>query len=219
MGWLGSLDGSLTSYGLVFLGGLVSGLSPCVLPTVALVVAYVGGFGRGRARGLFLSAGFSLGFAATLAALGFGAAAAGGLVRDPVVISLVAAVLCLFMGLVLLGVVSIEIPGISLAGTRRGGGFVKSFLLGIPFAFVSSPCTTPVTVAVLGYAASRAVPLTGAALLFAYGLGRSVPLLVAGGLAGAATSLVVSATWSSRLKWMSGTVLVAVGLYLLWRAL
>ena len=217
MEWLGSLDASLASHFAVFVAGLVAGVSPCNLPTVALVVAYVGGCGRGRLRAFGLSAGFVLGLCLTLSALGVVAALAGGLLLRFSVMGYVAAAVCVVMGLALLGVLPLSLPGLGMTGTGRRG-FAGAFLLGIPFAFTSSPCTTPVTLAVLSLVAAKAVPLAGATLLLAYALGRGVPLLAAGTLAGSASGLVVSDVWADRLKKTSGLVLVGVGLWLLWQA-
>lgn len=219
MSWLSSIDSSLTSHALVFVGGLASGLSPCTLPTIALVVAYVGGYGKGWGRALGLSLSFVAGLSFTLAALGFVVAAAGGLFRDYRVMTYLAAFLCLLMGCNLLGWLPVPTPGARLraGGPNRRAGLLASFLLGVPFAFAASPCTTPVTIAVLAYAASSAAPVYGATLLFCYALGRSIPLLVAGVLAGSAAAFTVSDMWSARLKRASGLVLLAVGLYLVWR--
>lgn len=218
LGWLTSLDSSLVSHGLVFVGGLASGFSPCTLPTVALIVAYVGSYGKGRIRAFWVSAAFVLGLALTLATAGFFTALAGGLLRDSPAMTYIAAGLCLVMGLVLLNLVPLSLPGTTLSGHGRRG-VLGAFLLGIPFAFVASPCTTPVTLAVLAFAASAGAPVWGATLLFSYAVGRSVPLLMAGVLAGTASSLTVSETWSARLRQASGVILLAVGLYLLWQVL
>lgn len=218
MDWLPAVDASFASHGLVFVGGLASGLSPCTLPTIALIVAYVGGYGKGHYRALSFSLAFVLGLSLTLAAIGFMTALAGGLLRDNSMMTLVAAGVCLLMGLGLVGVLPLPAWGTTPVSRARRG-VVGAFLLGIPFAFAASPCTTPVTVAVLAYAATTGVPAWGATLLFCYALGRSIPLLVAGVLAGSATTLAVSDAWSGRLKTASGVVLLGVAVYLLWLAL
>ncbi|WP_159431798.1 cytochrome c biogenesis CcdA family protein [Desulforamulus putei] len=56
----------------------------------------------------------------------------------------------------------------------------KVFLLGIPFAIIASPCTTPITATVLAYAAAKGSMWYGFSLLFTYAMGRSIPLLAAG---------------------------------------
>lgn len=218
MDWLTSLDASLTSHGLVFAGGLLAGLSPCTLPTVAVIVAYVGGYGKGPLRALWISGAFTLSLALTLAAVGWFAALAGGIFRDSLLMTLVAGGVSITMGLALLGVFAWSLPGASLGQTGRRG-VLGAFLLGIPFAFAASPCTTPVTVAVLAYAAKIGTPVWGATLLFAYAIGRSLPLLVAGVLAGSALTLTVSEVWTTRARTASGVILIGAGLYLLWMGL
>jgi len=221
-GVLGSFGeaGLLIGLGLSLTAGLAAGLSPCTLPTAALVVAYVGGAAAGvaRLRGLWLSAAFVLGLSLTLATLGAVAAFAGGLVREYAVMNYVAAGVSLLLGTWMLGGWDLRLPG--LAAVRPGRrGVLGAFLLGIPFAFAASPCTAPVTVVALTWAASLGHPALGAVLLFTYALGRSLPLLVVGTLAGGLGNLRLSETWGERVRVASGFLLVIVGLYLLYTAL
>jgi len=130
VGWVNAVNGSLASHGLVFVGGLVSGFSPCVLPTVALVIAYVGGYGRGRLRALWLSLGFVSGFSLTLAAAGYLAALVGRAAGAVTLMTFLASGLCLIMGLALLEVLPIELPGIQLPRGRYLDGFLGAFVLG-----------------------------------------------------------------------------------------
>lgn len=218
MTWIGgSLGerGMALAHALVFADGAVTGLSPCALPTVALVIAWVGGRSTDRRSALALSGAFVGGLALTLAALGSVASSIGGLVRDTTVMTFAAAAICGVMGLGLLGVCPVRVPQLSVL-PGKGTGVIGAFILGIPFGFIASPCTTPVTAAVLAFAAVNGNPLFGATLLFTFAIGRSIPLLAGGLFAAEIARLSWLERVSGRLQTVSGVVLLLLALYLVW---
>ncbi|WP_066633242.1 cytochrome c biogenesis CcdA family protein [Desulfolucanica intricata] len=202
---------------LVFAGGLASGLSPCTLPTAVFVVGYVGGYAeKSKLRGFVLALAFVLGLSLTLAAMGAAAALAGSLFLESDVLWYVLSLVLLLMGFNLLGLFKLpDLPGLNLkaTGTR---GFLGAFLLGIPFAFAASPCTTPVTAGVLAYAAGKGSAFYGFILLFVYALGRSLPLLVVGTFTGLVKKVDRLQVWSAILQRISGGILLLLGLWFLW---
>ena len=131
---------------LVFLGGVISSASPCVLAAVPLVVATVGGTATSRSRAVLLSVSFVLGLALCFTALGAVAALTGRLIGDigpwwKVVLGVVLVV----MGLHLAGLVRLPLPAVD--GTRfRGAGLAGAFGLGALTGTLSSPCATPILV-------------------------------------------------------------------------
>ncbi|MBF7084279.1 sulfite exporter TauE/SafE family protein [Desulfallas sp. Bu1-1] len=201
---------------LVFAGGLASGLSPCTLPTVVFVASYVGGYAeKSKLRGFALALAFVLGLSLTLAAMGAVAALAGSLFMESDVLWYVPAFVLLLMGLNLLGLFNLpDLPGFNLksTGTR---GFLGAFLLGIPFAFAASPCTTPVTAGVLAYAAGKGSAFYGFTLLV-YALGRSLPLLIVGTFTGLVKKVGRLQVWRDILQRISGVILLLLGLWFLW---
>ena len=202
---------------LVFTGGLVSGLSPCTLPTVVFVVGYVGGYShKSRKRGFIISLAFVLGLSLTLALLGAMAALIGALFLQSKAFWFVVSGILIIMGANLLGLVSL--PGMAGTTLKPAGskGFLGAFVMGIPFAFVASPCTTPVTASVLAYAAIKGSPVYGFLLLFLYSIGRSIPLLLAGTFTGLVKNIQVLGNWSEVLQKISGIVLIVLGLWFLW---
>ncbi len=202
---------------LVFAGGFVSGLSPCTLPTVVFVVGYVGGYSQNsRKRGFIISLTFVLGLSLTLALTGALAAAIGGLFLQSKALWYVISGILIVMGANLMGLLSL--PGFSgsTVTTPRFGGLLGAFMLGIPFAFAASPCTTPVTAGVLAYAATKGSPAYGFLLLFLYSIGRSIPLLLAGTFTGLLKNLHVLSKWNDILQKVSGVVLIFLGLWFLW---
>jgi cytochrome c-type biogenesis protein len=154
--------------------------------------------------------------------LGVVAALVGGLVGGATRawFYLVAGV-CLLIGLQMLGVIHLTIPSWFGAMRERVGlrGTPGALALGLVSGLVASQCATPVLAAVLTYVmAQQGSLLYGAALLFVYALGRGVPIVLAGTFAGALKGLQSLGRWSSVIEKVSGVVVIAVGLYLLWIA-
>lgn len=173
--------GGAASLVAVFLGGLVSSLNPCVMGSLFLLVGFMANYGSaaGRRRLWVCAVAFALGTLAAFTLVGLAAAQAGtwlGLVSRRWYILLAA--ITAYMGLQTLRVLpgpAWATPGVS--SSRRGTW--AAMLLGGVAGVILSPCATPVLVAVLNLAvtAGRAQAV---GLLFAYGLGRSVPLLLVG---------------------------------------
>ena len=175
---------------VAFLGGLVSCLSPCVLPVLPVFVAYVGSAGqtsnvsgaiavaeRGRQRAI----GFLLGFVGVFVVLWVSLGLVGfALLSTVPVLRPIAG-----LAIVALGVATIlgwqpQVPGRWFGGSSSFGG---SFLLGAGVAIGWTPCIGPTLGAILTMAAASGTVWSGALLLFAYAAGMAVPfLLVAFGL-------------------------------------
>lgn len=204
---------------LVFLGGVVSSASPCVLAAVPLVVATVGGTSTSRSRAIALSIAFVLGLALCFTALGAIAALTGRLLGDVGVIwTVVLGVVLVAMGLHLSGLVHLPLPQIS--GARfRGAGLAGAFALGALTGTLSSPCATPILVVVLSLVAFEQKVLWGTTLLAAYSLGHVVLLFAAGAVSGFAGTWL-SSRWTrvaARVHQVLGFLLLGIGGYLLAR--
>ncbi len=207
----------LVTLALVFLGGVVSSASPCVLAAVPLVVATVGGTATSRRRAVLLSMSFVLGLALCFTALGAAAALTGRLIGDigpwwKVILGVVLVV----MGLHLSGLLRLPMP--ALDGKRfRGAGPAGAFGLGALTGTLSSPCATPILVVVLSLVAFEKKVLWGTALLAAYSLGHVVLLFAAGAASGFAAAYLGSraAVWAQRVQRGLGGVMVAIGAWVL----
>lgn len=201
---------------VVFLGGLVTALNPCVLASVPLAIGFVGGYAKGRSkRYAFLLAFFLfLGIAAAFTLLGMVAGFTGTLFGTtsrfwPVLI----VVVCLVMGGQLLLFPNFEIT-LPRRVAPRVGGIAGAFLLGALTGVIATPCAMPVLAVVLSYVASRGNVLYGGLLLFTYALGHSVLVLAAGTSIGLAQSLVSSRGLqkvSLIMKKASGVLILLVG--------
>jgi len=198
---------------LVFLGGLVSSASPCVLAAVPLVVATVGGAATSRGRAVALSLAFVIGLALCFTALGAIAALTGSLIGDVgwAWKALLAAVL-IVMGLHLTGVFTLPLPQLD-SRRFRGTGLAGAFGLGALTGTLSSPCATPILVVVLSLVAFERKVLWGTTLLAAYSLGHVVLLLAAGAVSGFAAAYLAgrTAVWAKRVHQAFGLLLLGVG--------
>lgn len=198
---------------LVFLGGVLSSASPCVLAAVPLVIATVGGTATTRGRALTLSLAFVVGLALCFTALGAVAALTGSLIGDVGwVWKAVLAAILIVMGLHLTGLVRLPFP--NLDGERfRGAGLAGAFGLGALTGTLSSPCATPILVVVLSLVAFERRVVWGTTLLAAYSLGHVVLLLAAGTATGFAAAYLGSraAVWARRAHQVFGVILAGVG--------
>ncbi len=207
---------SLVTLALVFFGGLVTSISPCILSMVPLLVSYIGGYGEGqRSRGFMLSSSFVIGLAVTFAVLGFVAAYFGRVFGqvDATWYYILAGV-AIVMGLQLLGVLNFNLPGLKQMPVKKAG-FGGAMVMGMLFGLVASPCATPVLAVIITYAAVQAEPFYGSGLLFIYGIGHGIPLLAAGTFTGIAGSMPRFKKYTHYLSYLSGFILVVLGLVLL----
>ncbi|NGP17906.1 cytochrome c biogenesis protein CcdA [Devosia chinhatensis] len=180
---------------LVLGAGVLSFLSPCVLPLVPPYLTYMSGAsydqlraeagspGKLTARVAVTSLFFILGFSVVFVTLGATATAFGQVFRQLLpILTPVAGIVIIAMGLHFLGVFRIGLldrqlrhngPGVA---SGPGGGF----LLGLAFAVGWTPCIGPVLAAILSVAASRDTAWEGASLLGLYSLGLGIPFFLAG---------------------------------------
>ncbi len=180
---------------LVFGAGILSFLSPCVLPLVPPYLTYMSGStfeqlrqdkvltGAVWRRSVFTSLFFILGFSVVFIALGATATAFGQVFRQALpYLTPLAGIIIIVMGLHFLGVfriafldMQVRSDGPSVASGPGGG-----FMLGLAFAIGWTPCIGPVLAAVLAVAASQTSAIEGATLLGVYSAGLGVPFLLAG---------------------------------------
>jgi cytochrome c-type biogenesis protein len=177
-----------------FLAGLLSFVSPCVLPIVPPYLCYLTGLSFDQLAGedsappdasrrVILSAVvFVLGFATVFVALGATASVVGQTVaRYFDVLSIVAGAIIAILGLHFLGVFRIAplFRDMRFTVERRPAGPLGAYVIGLAFAFGWTPCVGPVLAAILFVAGSTDTALRGAALLAVYALGIGLPFILA----------------------------------------
>lgn len=210
---------SLTAFAVTFLGGIVTGFNPCCFTMIPAVCGYLCGYSKpSAARCALLSGLFALGVATATALLGLIVVVVGGIFgRVHPVVGYILALIPIAMGLHLLGVVNIKLPGLT-NWKPISTGTLGAYLTGLIFSLVLLPCATPVLASVLAYAAGSGGVLYGSSLLFTYGAGIGVPLVLFGTSIGLVARWRYVAQWWSVVNQVSGVILIGMGFYLLWRA-
>ncbi|MBK1635095.1 cytochrome c biogenesis CcdA family protein [Rhodovulum adriaticum] len=185
------IDAGLLPAMLVALAaGLLSFLSPCVLPIVPPYLAYMGGISLGeltggmaaRRRAVIAALFFVLGLSTVFLILGFTASAFGAFfLQNQQLFGRIAGVVVIVFGLHFLGVFRISILDreARLDAGDKGGSALGAYLLGLAFAFGWTPCIGPQLGAILSLAASEASVTRGTVLLAVYAAGLGIPFLLA----------------------------------------
>lgn len=188
---------STLALGTAFLGGLVSFLSPCVLPIIPGFLAFLAGSGTGKEatrRDVFLSSVyFVLGFATVFALLGvlLNTVLAHVAYAASLWLSRVGGIIVIFFGLYLTGLIN---PGFLTrehklrVNTRIASRPLLSFLFGLAFAAGWTPCVGPVLGVIIGLSVSA--PGSAFVLFLSYALGLGLPFLLVGGFAAQAAALI-----------------------------
>ena len=198
---------------LVFLGGLLTALTPCVYPLIPITVGVFGarpGVGRGKA--VLLTSSYVVGMGVVFATLGVVAArtgaAFGQLLGHPAV-AIGLAVFLLVLAASMFGAFELTLPeGLALRLNSVGGsGLAGAFLMGSVAGFLAAPCTGPVLTGLLTYVATSRSTALGAGLLFVYALGIGVPFFLIGVFA---VRLPRSGAWMDWVKSALGVLLVAL---------
>lgn len=208
---------SVLSVATIFVAGLLTSLTPCMLSMLPITIGYIGGYeSQGRLKAAIQSTWFSLGLATTLAALGIIAASLGKIYGQvgiglPIVVSIIA----IAMGLNLLEILPFNFP--SLGATDwindelpKG---VRSYLIGLTYGLVASPCSTPVLATLLAWVASTQNLAVGASLLLAYTTGYVTPLILAGTFTASIKKILEIRRWSGWINSASGALLLGFGIF------
>jgi cytochrome c-type biogenesis protein len=220
------MDASAISLGLAFLAGLISFLSPCMLPLVPIYLTQLVGQSVSQARdasgerparlrtfGHALL--FVLGFTFAFVALGASASALGSLLRAyQFQLRQIGGVVLVLIGLYLMGLLRIPFlyrqKRLEFHPTRPG--YLMSLLMGLIFAIGWTPCISLVLGSVLSVAATAATLRQGVLLLLAYSLGMGVPFLLLGlGLNQISRFLKRLSPYLGRIQVVAGLVMIGVG--------
>lgn len=215
--------------GASFLAGLLSFLSPCVLPLIPAYLSYISGLSleqltqdsniSARRLAVLHTLAFIAGFSVIFIALGATASALGQeVVRFQAAIRVVGGLILVLFGLFLMGIVRLPLLQKSLMAQleHKPAGYFGAFLIGAGFATGWTPCVGPILASILFLAATQETVLSGVFLLGVYCIGLGVPFL----LAAWATSSFVTLfkrlkrflQWSERL---AGFLLIGMGLLLI----
>ena len=167
-------------YLISFLEGIITFISPCLLPMLPIYISYFGGGGqRNLKKTLLCAGGFVLGFTAVFVALGALASTLGGLLRShQTAVNIVSGGVVILFGLNYLGILKLNL----FRGSRRGiqqseMGFFSALVFGIIFSVGWTPCVGAFLGSALMMASQQGQVLTGMGMLLCYSLGLGIPFL------------------------------------------
>ena len=206
---------------IAFGAGMLSFLSPCVLPLVPAFLVDMAGeaalAGTQRARTIAHALAFVVGFSAVFTLLWVAVALVGALAGEMVVwLQRIGGLLLVVLGMQMLGLIRIPFLAQGLDLRLEGGttGLARSFLIGIAFGIGFTPCVGPYLALILDLLLNSDLA-SGAALLLAYALGLGVPfLLLAGGLGAARRVARALAAHVRLVNTVGGTLVIVMGLVL-----
>ena len=198
---------------VVFAGGLLTALTPCVYPLIPITVSVFGARkAEGRGRALLLTSAYIVGMGVVFSALGILAAktgqAFGALLGHPAVVTGLA-VFLLLLATSMFGAFELALPPAwqSRLTSVGGAGVAGAFLMGSVSGFLAAPCTGPVLTGLLAFVAKSANTTLGATLLFIYALGIGVPFFLIGVFT---VRLPRGGVWMEWVKSVLGIMLVAL---------
>ncbi len=207
---------------LALLAGVLTSFTPCALSSVPLVVGYVGASGQKTTkRALSLSITFALGTAITFTALGIMATIAGTLIGNYSSWWYIAlGVVMLLMSLQTMGIYEI-IPSSYLLSRSKKKGYLGALIAGILGGVFSSPCSTPVLIALLAVVAGSDSFAFGIVLLLLYSIGHGILAVICGTSVGFVQKLSQNEKYgkaSSVVKVIMGILIALIGFYMFYLA-
>lgn len=211
------------SFPLAFFAGILSFLSPCVLPLVPSYVSFITGISfkdltvgadRKRIRQLTItnSVAFIAGFSSVFIALGVSSSAIGKFLFEySDLIRITGGILVIIFGFFIAGFLKLDFllkdKKIHLAG--KPAGYIGTFIIGMTFAAGWSPCIGPILGTILVYAGSKGSAIYGLKLLAVYSLGLAVPFFIS------ALAINMFLSYSSKLMRYMRVVMIISGLLLI----
>lgn len=168
-------------YLISFLEGIITFLSPCLLPMLPIYISYFAGGGeRTTKKTLAGAAGFVLGFTIVFVAMGALAGTLGSfLIRYQTWVNLVGGLIVIVFGLNYMDLLKLNLfKGIGRSMDMAGGGFFQSALFGMVFSVGWTPCVGAFLGSALMLASQQGHVVEGSLMLLTYSLGLGVPFLV-----------------------------------------
>ena len=205
-----------------FLGGLVASLSPCSIAIIPLIMGYVLGFSnQGVAKTFLQLVFFILGSSVVFSIIGIICALAG-----KVFISIGGAYFMLFiasfvmvMGLKLLNVLDFEFPVFIKQIPKNEGNnlLLYPFIVGVFFSLAGTPCSTPILMAIMSFAALANKIFLAVLMLFLFAIGQSVIILLVGVGLSKVKSMKSLNNFSEVLLKISGVLLILASIYIFYK--
>lgn len=202
-----------------FIGGVVSSVSPCAIAILPLILAYICGSANKSNKEIAIKLiSFSLGLSTVMGLFGLFCAVSGqvfGSFASPIVIIIFGSIL-MTLGLQLVGFIDLPTPTIikKIPQNNSTGLFWYPFLIGVIFAFLASPCSTPILVAIMTIATASKNYLTSFLMLFAFAFGQCIIIILAGLFASFLTKLQQMQKYTGVLLKVAGAIFILFAMYL-----
>jgi cytochrome c-type biogenesis protein len=214
-----------SSYVFVFLEGILTFISPCLLPLIPIYFLYLGGSvdekGKQnikRSKLLTNASGFVLGFSMVFIILGVIASLIGGALGNNSIVRIASGILIIIFGLSFMGVFKLKFLSREKKLTYNFDklNFLKSVIFGVVFSFGWSPCVGPLLGTALGLAANKESVIEGMLLLTVYSLGLAIPFMLSAFIFDQLKGAIgVIQKYTDKINFVSGILLVIVGILLL----
>jgi len=214
----------------VFVAGLLSFVSPCILPVLPVYVGLLTdvttdidtrqNINKKVAANVLRTLLFVLGISTVFVILGFGAGALGSVINNKIFVR-VMGIIIILLGIHQTGLLNFKFLNrekrvqLSQKSTRKFG-FFRSFLLGFTFSFAWTPCIGPVLASVIGIASGQGSPIYGGVLMFVYSIGLALPFMLISFL----SELLVPkfqafSKHATKIKLVGGIIIIIMGILLL----
>ena len=206
---------------LVFAGGILTSLTPCVYPLIPITVSVFGANeSAGFLKSFLLSVVYVLGIVVTYSILGVAVASTGAvfgqIMANPWVVGFISLIL-VSLGLSMFGVFEIRLPYSvqNRLNTVGGTGFAGAFAMGTVAGVIAAPCTGPALAVVLTYIATTGSLFLGFWLMFTYAFGMGLLFIGIGTFSGLLSALPRSGGWMYILENVFGIAIITMALYFL----
>ena len=203
-------------YLITFLEGIITFISPCLLPMLPIYISYFAGGGERTVKKTLTGAlGFVLGFTIVFVTMGALAGTVGSFLREhQTVVNIVLGLIVIFFGLNFLGVFRLNLfRGTNQTVRTRSTGFFPALLFGIIFSLGWTPCVSAFLGSALAMASQQGQALQGMLLLLVYSLGLGIPFVLSAVLI---DRLKSAFTWVKKhykvINIVSGSFLILVGI-------
>lgn len=219
------------SFLIVFVAGVASFLSPCVLPLIPVYFSHMSGVGLEEIKGnrklilfwnsLFFVLGFTVVFIIMQLVISYFANVAAFYLNSSIIYKVLGIIVIIF-GLHMTGLIKIKkfLQEYRINFNIKGGTFLTSFILGFLFGFGWSPCIGPILGSVLMYASQTETMLKGTYYLIVYSLGLGLPFLIFSFFIEVLTRLIRK--YGKIVKWVEvvgGIILILMGIILFFNKL
>jgi len=204
---------------LALLLGVLLSLTPCIYPMIPITAGVIQAqSGSSVGRNFTLSLSYTLGLSTTFALLGLAAAfagqAIGALLTSPFFVLSSVAMLS-YLAFSMLGFYELKLPALPGGSNVRGGSLLSCFALGAVSGTIASPCVSPGLILLLTVVTTMGSKMLGFFLLFFFGLGLSIPLLVIGTFSGSLNALPKAGAWMIEIKKIFGFMMLGMCFYFL----